>query len=81
VENVLFFGAKSNRRYRRLTLIIRACALRVDFKFDLGYTVVNAKNHLHIKIQKPQLKTLAYNKNVVKFIETHYVLMNNLLYF
>jgi len=32
VENVLYFGAKSNRRYRRLTKIMRACALRIDLK-------------------------------------------------
>jgi len=29
----LYFSAKSNRRYRRLTEIIRACALRIDLKW------------------------------------------------
>jgi len=34
-KNVLYFGAKSKRRYRRLTEIIRACALRIHFKSGL----------------------------------------------
>ena len=40
--NILYFGAKSNRRYRRLTKIIRAltkiiraCALRIDLKIEM----------------------------------------------
>ena len=35
-KNVLYFGAKSNRRYWRLTEIKRACALRIGLKFEMG---------------------------------------------
>ena len=33
VLNVLYFGAQSNRWYRWLTAILRACALRIDLKW------------------------------------------------
>jgi len=35
-KNVLYVGAKINRRYRRLKEIIRTCALRIILKFDMG---------------------------------------------
>jgi len=35
-KNVLYFGAKSNRQYWRLTEIICACALHIDLKFEMG---------------------------------------------
>ena len=35
-KNVLYFGVKSNRRYRRLTEILCACTLCIDLKFTLS---------------------------------------------
>jgi len=34
-KNVIYFNVKSNQLYRRLTEI-RACALRIDLKFEMG---------------------------------------------
>ena len=37
IKCFILFGAKSNRRYRRLKEIIRTCALRINLKFKNVY--------------------------------------------
>ena len=44
-KNVLYFGEKSNRRYRRLAEIISACALNIELKIAVHVFDVRSVYH------------------------------------
>ena len=64
-------SAKSNRRYRRLTEIIRACALRMDLKVEMG---LSPRMHQTFKKRFTKRLIIGIIRTVTEAYESHRLL-------
>ena len=66
MENVLYFGAKSDRRYRRRTVIICACAyyFRKSPEFDVLKAYAMPKTHLRSTVKSAYKQLIRGNEKM-----------------